>query len=198
VDVDGLREHEGIGVAPHVRQDRRAVLGHAFVSEQELEQRVLLRRESHLFLPLRDVPGVRVDRDLPRREHGGLLDRVAAEQRSHAGEEHVEVEGLREVIVGAQVKPADHLFLLAARGEHEDGHVLATLPQHRAERVTVHAGEVDVEDHEVDGFRHRDFEPAVTVVGDRYRVLLQFQELLHVLGDGLVVFDDEEVHGERV
>ena len=53
---------------------------------------------------------------------GGSALRGAAEERLNAGDELLLAEGLDDVVVGARLEAADPLELVAAGGEHQDGH----------------------------------------------------------------------------
>ena len=70
----------------------------------------------------------------------------APEDRLHPRNELAWREGLREVVVGADLEPDDAVRLLVARGEHQDRH-LRLLPHRPADVEAVHPRQPDVEQH---------------------------------------------------
>ena len=192
--VDGLGEHQIVPSAPDVIEDARPILHGAFVAEQEFEERILLGRERDLVRAPANLLRIGIEGDVPCDEHGSLLDTVAPQERLHTRQKLGKIEGLGEVVVRADIQPVDDLRLLAARGEHEDGHVLLILPQHRTDDVPVHAGEIDVENDEIHVLRHGELEALLAVGGDGYDVVFQLEELFDVVREFPLIFDEEDMH----
>jgi D-alanyl-D-alanine carboxypeptidase/D-alanyl-D-alanine-endopeptidase (penicillin-binding protein 4) len=81
------------------------------------------------------------------------VDRRAAAaplQRAHARQQFIDVEGLDQVIVGAGVQPRDALRRGVARREHQHRRGAAAGAQVAQHLQPVHAGQAQVEDHEVE------------------------------------------------
>ena len=95
-----------------------------------------------------DVARVAAEHDVARGQHrvlAALLD--AAEDRLDARRELARREGLRDVVVGAELEPRDAVGLLVARRQHDDRHL--RLCAHLAAHLeAVDAGQADVEDDE--------------------------------------------------
>ena len=84
--------------------------------------------------------------DVAVRELRLLEPRLRAPQHgANAREQLARRERLREVVVGAELEPADAIGLLVARRQHDDGHARprSDLPAHIE---AVHVGQADVED----------------------------------------------------
>jgi hypothetical protein len=73
----------------------------------------------------------------------------AAHQRAQPGQQLAEVEGLDQVVVGADVEAADAVVQLSARGEHEDRRPAVALAQHAADLEAVAVGQHHVQDDAV-------------------------------------------------
>ena len=72
-----------------------------------------------------------------------------AQERAHAGEQLLERERLRDVVVRARVEAGDPVFDLGARGQHQHRERATGAAQAAADLETVHAGHEHVEDHRV-------------------------------------------------
>ena len=72
---------------------------------------------------------------------------VAAQDGADARRQFARVEGLGEVVVGAQFEADDAVDILAAGGEHHDRN-FALLAQAAEDFEAVDAGQHDVEDHQ--------------------------------------------------
>ena len=119
---------------------------------QQLPQQVeLLRRKpdllvDHVHLSLSCVDRQVAMPDLVRLALAALR-RGAPENALHAGHELTRVEGLRHVVVGADLEPDDLVDVLVARREHEDRDV-RRLADAAAELDAVAVGQVQVENDE--------------------------------------------------
>ena len=145
------------------------------------------------------APGARVERQRPHADglHGrSHLAAGAPHHRPDPGQQLARGEGLRDVVVGAQLEPEDPVGLLAARGQDHDGHVGvgAQLP---ADVPPVLAREHEVEEHHVVGAAERLGEAgdAVGGAGDHHAVPA---EVLGGQGGEAGVVLDEERGQDRV
>ena len=120
------------------------------MTQEEVEEGELLRRELHLHVAPGDPPGRGVERQVARGEDGRALRRPPPEERPDAGEELVERERLREVVVRAGVQARDAVLHAVARREHQDRRPSVRRPQAAADLDPVDVGEHQVEqDHVV-------------------------------------------------
>ena len=129
-----------------------------------------------------------------RRSVGGRTGPARRPRARSRADQFVEVEGLAEVVVGAEVEPGDAVAQPARGGEHQDARGGVRGGQPPADLVAVHPREVAVEDDDVvvvqDGLvvaaqavqRHVDGHAA------------QPQSTGHGAGESLFVFDDEYAH----
>ena len=153
-------------------------------------------RSRRLVVDGRDVAEP-VERERPVAEHLEPLGAAAAVQRPDAGQQLVEAERLRQIVVGAGVEAADHVLDRVARGEHQDGRVPPLPPELGRDLEPVLLGQHDVEQDDVvlvDVGQHGGL---VAVGGDVHHVALFLQSLLDESGDLPVVFHDENFHGPQ-
>src|SRR5262245_27814156 len=113
----------GEGVAPDALEQLVAREHEAAVVEQLPEQVELLRRELDLLVADAHLAPPGVDRQVAVAELRALelaaLGRGAAQDRLHALDELARVEGLRELVVGADLEPDDLVDVLVARRQHQ-------------------------------------------------------------------------------
>src|SRR5262249_42011466 len=118
------------------------------------EDAKLVRRERHGEAGSLDGARPEVDRD--RTDHdarGGLRDARArllgaAKDGAYTREELAWIEGLRHVIVRADLEPDDPIGVVAARCEHDDRNIM-TRSNAPADLEAIHSGEHDVEENDV-------------------------------------------------
>ncbi len=72
------------------------------------------------------------------------------QQRTHAGAQHRQREGLGEVVIGAQVEPAYDVLLSIASGEQQNRNFVPRLAQALQYLQTGDPGEHYVQQHEID------------------------------------------------
>ena len=114
-----------------------------------------------------DPGAVRLDVD-PHPVGGrlGAVGGAAAQQGPDPGQQFGQPEGLGDVVVGAGVQ-ADHgVHLVGAGGQHQDREAVALGAQPAAHLQAVHAGQTEVEHHQVDS---RPASPASSAVGPSSR-----------------------------
>ena len=118
----------------------------------------------------------------------------AAKQPLHAGDENRQLEGFRQIVVGARLKSLKNILRAAAGGEHQDRDELPGAPQLGHDREPGHAWQHDIEDDQVEAsgigqqLRQRRFSRVhhlgVVMLGDQVE--------LQTCGDMLLVFDDQD------
>ena len=138
-------------------------------------------------------PGGAVDleRPEPERLRPRARPRAPAEDRAETGQQLAGVEGLRKVIVGADLQAHDPVRGVAARGEHQDGHV-GFGPEAPAEVEAVPVREHDVEDHRVERLTPGGRESLGHRLPRGHHVARALQVLAEHVGEGAVVVVDQD------
>ena len=119
---------------------------------------------------------------------------IAPRQRQQAHLELLQCERLHQVVVAAGLEAEQLVFQRVARGQHQDRRGAPFGAQPACEREAVAVGQVAVEHQGVERAAReqrrgrRDRAGVVALVAARLEVVVE------VLGDGAVVFDDEQVH----
>ncbi len=127
--------------------------------------------------------------------HGlGRGQRNASLGGADLGQEHVEREGLGEVVVGAGVEAADDVFHGVAGGDEDGLGLEAVFAQLADDGEAVVARQHDVEQDEIEGRGTTEAERLVTVEGEFDGVALAFERTADVAGEGALVFCDKDVH----
>ena len=89
-----------------------------------------------------------------------------AVERSETEHELLELERLREVVVGAELEPGGLVVETVGGGEHEDRHAAAGGHDAFGDLVTGGPGNVAVEDGDVVGVDAQQLQSGVAVTGD--------------------------------
>ena len=122
------------------------------------------------------------------------LARRAPQDRAHAGHQLARAEGLRQVVVAAELEPEDTVDLLVLRGEKDDRHVRAA-PQPPADLGAVELRHHDVEDDEVGRLAGEALERLLAVGGlDRAEARLREREGDDLADVGVVIDDQDRRH----
>jgi hypothetical protein len=119
-----------------------------------------------------------------------------AQQRAHAGEQLGLIERLGDEVVRPRLDGGE-LLLLAARRDHHHGQELrrGVGAQRAADRVAVHLGHDDVEQHEVDRLRRHALERLLPRAGRDDRVAARHEHRLEQADVLRQVVDDEDRAG---
>lgn len=167
----------------------------ASVKGEVFEKRVLTSGEWHLLGGEGHASCSGVDGEFADFNRGMAGSLRASDEGPDSGEEFIEIEGLRKVVVGTVIQSFDAVGRGVERRKHEHGSLVA-----RTERL---------EDFPAVELRHQDIEKDCIVAG-----LLGFVETLFAVArsiDGVIflsqargeatlenriVFDDEQAHGE--
>src|SRR3954447_605438 len=119
--------------------------------EQLPEEVELLRRELDLLVADARFAATGIDHEVAVLDDGALalrsIGRGAAQDRAHSRDELARVEGLRHVVVGADLEPDDLVDVLVTRREHQHRHV-ARLPDALADLDAVDVGQHQIQDDE--------------------------------------------------
>lgn len=155
MDVDGAVEDLVVAVADFVEEGFAGA--HASAGTGEAGEEIELdRRERERLIGEQCEAGFGADAERADDKFGegggrggcGPIDRSASgatKDGAEAGEELAGGKGFREVVVGADFEADDAVGFVAARGEHEDGHVAgAAYPAKHFKAIE--AGKHDIED----------------------------------------------------
>src|SRR5919199_5122224 len=144
---DGVGDGEGV-IPPHFVEQALPRDDDALVAHQVLEQLELALGELDGPPAARDLVSVGIQLEVAHHQGGGAARRTPPQQRSHAGQELLALEGLDQVVVGADVEPLHAIVEPVTGGEHQDGHVVA-LAKLLGDVDTVQLREAEVEEDEV-------------------------------------------------
>ena len=123
---------------------------------------------------------------------------TAAHQRMQPCDELLGRERLDEVVVGADVQPCDPVGDSVARRQHQDRQPESLVAQPPADREPVHAGQGDIEHHEV-GRGALDCGQGCAAVRDGlHGKALGEQAALEHSAQRVVVVDDQDPLGARL
>ncbi len=143
----------------------------------------------------RACAGIDIDLEAAETEQtGGRLAAPAAQNRLDPGKQLARLEGLGQIIVGAELQPDDAVHGVAARGEHEDRGVApgADAPAHFE---AVEVGQHQIEDEQVEMAAAVLIDGVEAGRGDGNVIL----RLAEVVGDHLgkagIVFDQQDSSG---
>ena len=131
--------------------------------------------------------------------HGELALGVAgraAQQRAHARQHLLEMEGLGDVIVGAGVEALHLVAPAVARGEHQHRHGAAGAPPRLQHRNAVHLGQADVEDDGVVGLGLAEVMPLLAVEGAVDHIAGVGQRRRELAVEIGIVLDNEEAQAK--
>ena len=133
---------------------------------------------------------VGVESQVAHHQVGAPSRGAAAQQRAHAGQQLLALEGLDQIVVGPGVEPRHARLERVARGEDEDGHV-ALLAQPAADLHAVELGQAQVEHDRVGLEVVRLVERGLTVARDADLVALLVEGTAEHAGDIGVVLDNQ-------
>src|SRR4051812_2862426 len=126
--LDRVGDRERV-IAPHLVEQLLAADHQPLVAHQVLEQLELALREVDLAVGARHLVGVGVEREVADAQRRHPARGPPPQERAQAGEQLLALEGLDQVVVGADVEPFDAGLERVARREHEDRRVVAVLAQ---------------------------------------------------------------------
>jgi len=172
----------------------RRVLATPAVEGKELKQRILARRECNQFSIPAHLVSVRVDGDVPDDDERAARFPATPEERAHASQQLLKVEGLGEIVIRPAVQSRHGVLMTDSGSEHEDGHAAARRAEPSAHLETIHARKVEVEDHQSIVFKQRLVQPRLTVKGKIDTVGLCLQVFPYVLSNIALVLNDKDMH----
>ena len=181
-------------VVPDAVVDRRVVEHDTLVAHEQLEQVELGLREIELTGAAPGPPGRRVDAQIGQLHDlvPGLRRLRAAQQRPQPCQQLVQLERLREVVVGARIEPGHPVTGLRPRGEHQDRDLVAVGAQHLAHRQAVDDGHRHVEHDDVGRRPSHGLERLGTVADGDDVVALEAERTHERLTYGAVVLGQQQ------
>ena len=189
----------GVPISPHLFEQHISSKHLPRFARQRHQQVELQRGQRDLLAVAGHLVGGHVDLDVADRQHLGGLVLVAAQPGAHPGHQFLGLERLHHVVVGAGLQAEHHVDGVGLGGQHHDRHT-GVRAQHPADVDAVHAGQHQVEQHQVGPqFAHRG--QRLRAVGDHRGVeTLVAQDDGEHLGQRGVVVDDQNplphgVHG---
>jgi hypothetical protein len=121
----------------------------------------------------------------------------AAQDSAYACGKFAWIEGLGQVIVGAEFETDDAVDILAASGKHQNGD-FGFLAEAAQDFEAIYAWEHDVEHHQVDAGLQGFLEAAVAFMGCFHGKAFAMEELAEQRGEFGVVIDQQDVHGSNL
>ncbi|CAO0831295.1 hypothetical protein SMICM17S_02541 [Streptomyces microflavus] len=180
---------QDLGLADHVPGAQGELLQH----------RELLGGEGVLVLTAVDASGGGVDAKGADGQDGrGGAGPTPAQQGADPGDEDDVAEGLGQVVVRAGVEPLGLVVLAVLGGQHEDRHLVSGGAQGTADPVAVHAGQHDVEDHQVVAALARPVQPLEAVVHDIHGEALGGESPGEGHRETLLVLHDQQAHAHSL
>jgi hypothetical protein len=148
------------------------------MAHEVLEQGEFLRRQLDQRLSPADGPRRRVQRQPGRLQPRGTLARPPPQQRADPCGQLGEGERLGQVVVRADIQPADTVIDVITDREHEHRHPPAPLPELPAQLEAVHARQHDIQDDDVVGVLDGHPQAVLPGPGDVNRVAFLLQATL--------------------
>ena len=162
--------------------------------EEMAKQAELGRAELHRIAAAPDTVGLDVHFDVIIGELlAGESGAHAAKHRPHPRQKLARTEGLGHIIIGAGLKAADAVTLLASGGKHDDRDMRrgATPPQAPADFDPADAFYHPIEDHQVGRALFGEDQRLVTVGGSDDVIAFTFEVPHQQVREGSVVFDQQ-------
>ena len=164
-DAHGVGERVGV-LIPRPFQELLGADDAAFGSDEHFEHGELLAGERDVAAVAVDLAAERIQPQTRDLSHRRPVVRAPAVERSETEHELLELEGLGEVVVGAEPEPGGLVVETVGGGEHEDRHAAAGGDDASGDLVTGGPGDVAVEDGDVVGVDAQQLQRGVAVTGD--------------------------------
>jgi len=162
------------------------------MTHEQRQQRELERCQIDRDAVAARLTCVEVDGEIAHLDERCRCLAAAATHCPDAGEQLVEAEGLREVVIRAGIEPGDLVAGLAQRREHDDREVAAAAPQGAADLLSVELGEHEVEDGEIERSALRQPKAAAAILRDGHVVPLVGESGPQEFDDPRLVLDHED------
>ena len=198
-DGDAHRVCERVGVlVPRPREQLLGADDAAFGRDEHLEHRELLPCQRDVTAVAVDLAAERIKPQAGDLAHGRPVVRTPAIERPQPQDELLQLERLREVVVGAELEPGGLVVEAVGGGEHEDRHAAAGGDDALGDLVAVRSGNVPVEDGDVVGVRVQQPQRGAAVPGDVCRDRLESEAVADGLRHVGLVLDDQHTHAPMI
>lgn len=130
-------------------------------------------------------------------ERGGIgrfVDRGAAQQRAHPGQQLLQRKGLGQVVVGARIQPGHSLRDRIASGKDQDRQIIPRAAQATTHLKAVELGHHDVEHQCVGAIVGDHVQRVDTILGQIDRVPIEGQGTPQRLAHSTIVVDYKNSH----
>ncbi len=177
-------------LALHLVEELVAGKDAAGVARQRAKQLVLVGGEGLALAIHRHLAGGQVDHQAAALETRRLAGLGPPQHRADARQELARIEGLGEIVVGAQLQPDDLVGVVAAR-RHHDHRRAPALADLAREREAVHAGQHQVDQEDVEARSAQGLQRLGGIACHHRRHAVLPQELSEQRGELAVVFDEQ-------
>ena len=192
-DAHGVGERVRV-LVPRPLQELFGADDTAFGGDEDLEHGELLAGQRDVAAVAVDLAAERIDAQARDLAHGRPVVGAPAVQRPEPEHELLELEGLGEVVVGAELEPGGLVVEPVGGGEHEDRHAAAGGDDASGDLVAGGPGDVAVEDGDVVGVDAQQLQGGVAVAGDVGGDRFQAEAVADGLGHVGLVLDEQHTH----
>ena len=196
-DADGVGERVRV-LVPRPLQQLFGADDTALGGDEHLEHRELLAGQRDVAAVAVDLAAERIEPQARDLEHRRPAVGAPAVERSETQHELLELERLREVVVGAEPEPGGLVVEPVGGGEHEDRHAAAGGDDALGDLVAGGPGDVAVEDGDVVGVDAQQLQRGVAVTGDVCRDRLQAQAVADRVRHQGLVLNEQHAHASML
>src|SRR5438445_7624784 len=191
-DIDPEILHVG-RVAPDLFQDEMVGQHLAGMLHQDAQDVVFLRREFYLLALDLDDALDQIDAEVAALENRlfALLLELVPQRDADARHQFVHAERLGDIVVGAEFQSLDDAGLVGAAGEDDDGNVEPVVTPFAQELMTAHAGQAEIEQHQVRLFLFHQLDRHLGVRRLADRIALAAETDPKQLADRRLVIDNQ-------
>jgi len=190
-------EHVGervVVVVPDVRSDRRAIDDLTPMQHEKFEQREFLGGELDVQAAASDAPRREIHLEVRDVHDGRQERRPSPRECADACDQLAKCEGLRHVIVRADLEAGHAIVERISRGEHEDGCIDFTAAHFPAQVQSGTARQHHIQDNDVEARAQRLRAPAAEGGGAHDLYIVLAKSGLQDAGELGIILDQEEGH----
>ena len=196
-DAHGVGERVGV-LIPRPFEELFGADDTAFGGDEDFEHGELLAGQRDVAAVAVDLAAERIQPQAGDLAHRWPVVGAPAVECSEPEHEFLELEGLGEVVVGAELEPGGLVVEPVGGGEHEDRHAAAGGDDAFGDLVTGGPGDVAVEDGDVVGVDAQQLQSGVAVARDVGRDRFQAQAVADRFRHIGLVLDEQYAHAPRL
>src|SRR6266545_3800755 len=186
-------------VIPHRFGDARPRYRAPGVTHQKLQERELARREIYDTIVLRDPARQRIERDASDFERGVFVSQLGtADEGMHARQQLGQIEGLRDIIIGAAFEPAHARLELIFRREQQHRRRDAAFAQLGDDAEAVAPRQHHIQDETAETAFERAFQCPVAGVRFGHAVAFLAEGLAQEAAEIAIVLNEKYLHAANV